>query len=138
MAKKYFFLLFLPLICMQCSQQAYQGTRGTSLKSKEIQADNFSGSVEDRLAHLLRRESGVIVTPANNSYVVRIRGLSNSFVSSSGPLFVINGVSLGHDFRFAAESIAGNSIRSIRVLKGQDASFYGTRGSGGVIVVKTQ
>ena len=109
-----------------------------SVNNKEIQSDNYAGTVEDRLAQMLRRESGVIVSQSNGSYAVKVRGLANSFSTNTSPLYVINGTSIGHSFQNAAESIAGSKIRSVRVLKGKDASFYGSRGSAGVVEIKTK
>ncbi|MFT4566152.1 MAG: TonB-dependent SusC/RagA subfamily outer membrane receptor [Saprospiraceae bacterium] len=130
--------ILLLFLFTQCSQQTTDGGTVKHLNDKEIQSDNFAGTVEDRLAQMLRRESGVIVSQANGRYAVKVRGLANSFGSSSSPLYVINGTSIGHDFHNAAEAIAGGRISSIRVLKGKDASIYGTRGAGGVVEIKTK
>lgn len=61
---------------------------------------------------------------------IRIRG-SNSLNVSTEPLFVVDGV-ITRDI----DDIAPETVSSIEVLKGPDASVYGTRGSNGVIVIK--
>ena len=129
--------LLLVFFLYQCATSNNQSTESL-MNPDEIEADNFAGTVEDRLAQMLRRESGVIVQQSGSNYQVKIRGLANSFVTNTSPLFMIDGVSMGHNFQTAASAIAGVQIKSIRVLKGKDAAFYGTRGSAGVIEIKTK
>ena len=136
--KYLFFLILLAPLFIQCNQQSYSNASKTSLDNKEIEADNFSGTVEEKLAQLLQRQAGVLVTQTGSTYAVKIRGTSDSFMASSSPLYVIDGISIGNNFNQAAGAIAGSGIKSVRVLKGKDASFYGTRGSAGVIVIKTK
>lgn len=125
------------LVLFSCSPKSSEYARDSRIDDKEILADNFEGSPEEELAYMLRKESGVIVSERYGRFAVRIRGLSNSLNNPSPPLYVINGISIGHDFDVAAQSIAGTKIKSIKVLKDQQASFYGVRGSGGVIEIKT-
>jgi len=61
---------------------------------------------------------------------IRIRG-SNSLNVSTEPLIVVDGV-ITKDI----DGIAPETVKSIEVLKGPDASVYGTRGSNGVILIK--
>lgn len=130
----YFFLLIL---LISCSPKANQGTANRYISSEEKQANEFSGSAEDRLAFLLRKESGIIVSQSGNTYKVRIRGGANTINLESGPLFMVNGMPMGAGFNNAAEAIAGQKIKSLKVLKGQEASIYGARGAGGVVEIKT-
>ncbi|HBC78610.1 MAG TPA: hypothetical protein DEO60_03050 [Bacteroidales bacterium] len=60
---------------------------------------------------------------------IRIRG-SNSLNVSTEPLFVVDGVMVRE-----IDDIAPETVKSIEVLKGPDASAYGVRGSNGVIVI---
>ena len=60
---------------------------------------------------------------------IKIRGV-NSLNISTEPLFVVDGVIVN-----AIEDIDPVMVKSIEVLKGPDASVYGTRGSNGVIVI---
>ncbi len=133
-----YLLFFLSFIFVQCSPSTYNATSESDIDNKQIYEGNFAGTVEEKLAQMLRKESGVMVNQTNGTYQVKIRGLANSFGTSTSPLFVVDGTSIGHDFKNAAESIAGNRIKSIRVLKGKDAAIYGTRGSAGVIEIKTK
>jgi TonB-dependent SusC/RagA subfamily outer membrane receptor len=60
---------------------------------------------------------------------IKIRG-SNSLNISTEPLFVVDGVIVKD-----IEDIDPVMVKSIEVLKGPDATVYGTRGSNGVIVI---
>jgi TonB-dependent SusC/RagA subfamily outer membrane receptor len=63
---------------------------------------------------------------------IKIRG-SNSLNISTEPLFVLDGVIVS-----SIDQISPENVKSIEVLKGPDASVYGTRGSNGVIIIKTK
>lgn len=64
---------------------------------------------------------------------IQIRGLS-SVNGSSNPLYVVDGVPFSGD-----PKLSMNEIESIDVLKdAASASIYGTRGSGGVILITTK
>jgi TonB-dependent SusC/RagA subfamily outer membrane receptor len=60
---------------------------------------------------------------------IRIRG-ERSLNVSNEPIFVVNGVIVN-----SIEGIAPQVVKSIKVLKGPDASVYGTRGANGVIEI---
>lgn len=60
---------------------------------------------------------------------IRIMGSSSLHVSTE-PLFVVDGVIVN-----SIDNISPQTVRSIEVLKGPDATVYGTRGSNGVIVI---
>ena len=70
--------------------------------------------------------AGVTVT---NSNQITIRG-GSSWELSNEPLFVVNGVVVN-----SIENIAPVDIDIINILKGVDASIYGSRGSNGVIEI---
>ncbi|WP_083256986.1 SusC/RagA family TonB-linked outer membrane protein [Arcticibacter eurypsychrophilus] len=64
---------------------------------------------------------------------IRVRGIG-SFSASSNPLYVIDGYPAGNDI-----FINPNDIESIDVLKdAASAAIYGSRGSGGVILITTK
>ena len=86
-------------------------------------------------SQLQGRASGVTVTTSNqpgDGASVRIRGLGS--FSDNGPLFIIDGVpttGLG--------GLNPNDIESMQVLKdAAAASIYGSRASGGVVIVTTK
>jgi len=61
---------------------------------------------------------------------IKIRG-THSLNVSTEPLFVVDGV-ITQDI----DGIAPETVSSIEVLKGPDATAYGTRGANGVILIK--
>ncbi len=60
---------------------------------------------------------------------ITIRGI-NSINSGTDPLFVVDGVVVN-----SIDNISPRQVKSISVLKGSDASIYGSRGAGGVILI---
>ncbi len=60
---------------------------------------------------------------------ITIRGIV-SINSSTDPLFVVDGAVVG-----SIDNINPRQVKSISVLKGSDASIYGSRGAGGVILI---
>jgi len=63
---------------------------------------------------------------------VRLLQGSGSFTSSEEPLFVVDGTIVNQ-----IGNIDPSQVRSISLLKGADASIYGSRGANGVIVITT-
>ncbi|CAN0132131.1 unnamed protein product, partial [Chrysoparadoxa australica] len=63
--------------------------------------------------------------------IVRIRG-SQSFNSSEGPLYLLDGVVVSSDFVYELNM---TDILYFDVLKGPSASVYGSRGAGGAIAL---
>lgn len=88
------------------------------------------------LADMIRSLPGVSVSGQDNNLKIRIGGISS--FGNNDPLFVINGSPSGLDFSQIAASINPNEITSVSVLKGSDASIYGTRGANGVILIRTK
>lgn len=60
---------------------------------------------------------------------ITIRGV-NSINLSTDPLFVVDGIVVN-----SIDNISPRQVKSISVLKGADASIYGSRGAGGVILI---
>lgn len=68
---------------------------------------------------------GVVV----NGTTIMIRS-TTSINESNEPLFVVDGVPVS-----SVDNISPQEVKSIRILKGSDASIYGSRGSNGVILI---
>ena len=88
-----------------------------------------SGTVFD----LLTRVAGVQVTGAFPNQSARIGGLS-SLSSSGEPLYTVDGVAVSADI---VQGITVNDILFVDVLKGNEAAFYGVRGTNGVVAIYT-
>lgn len=92
--------------------------------------DNEVNSLNPLESYLLRMPGVQIIGGK-----VKVRG-ANSFFSETEPLFILNGADVGSSYSKAASMVAGMDVKSVRVLKGPDASLYGVRGGNGVIIIK--
>ena len=96
----------------------------------EEMADRPVANVEQALQGMV---AGVTVTNNGGSPAepptIRIRG--NSTLNAEGPLWIVDGV-------INQNGVDPNEIESITVLKDASAAIYGTRASGGVILVETK
>ncbi len=86
---------------------------------------------------MLRRLPGVQVSGSGQNLRIKVSG-SESFMSGTDPLFVLNGQSMGTNYTQISGVINPNDITSLSVLKGSDAAIYGTRGANGVILIRTK
>ena len=105
---------------------------------------SVGAAVSDQIAGLqIIEKSGM---PGEGTYM-NVRGVQ-SFVADNAPLVVINGVPYmgntdvsGIINAYSRDQFFGYSprdIRSITLLKGADAAFYGSLGSNGVLLIETQ
>jgi TonB-dependent SusC/RagA subfamily outer membrane receptor len=95
-------------------------------KSGVINIRDSSVPVYQDIYDMIRgRVAGVEVSGKS----IKIRG-TNSLNISTEPLFVVDGIVVRE-----IDDIAPETVKSIEVLKGPDASAYGIRGSNGVIVI---
>ena len=90
------------------------------------------------LTDMIQRLPGVRVQGSGAYASFVISGTSSSFMSSPDPLFVVDGSAIGTDYSIVYYSINPNDVKSLSVLKGSDASIYGSRGANGVILIRTK
>jgi TonB-dependent SusC/RagA subfamily outer membrane receptor len=98
------------------------------VKPNKDQPSNLS------LSEMIQRLPGV--SRSGSGFVVS--GTSQSFMSGTAPLYVVNGRAIGTDFSVVNSMVNPREVTSINVLKGADATIYGTRGANGVIVIRTK
>lgn len=99
-------------------------------KSDEV--GNKKGKMyKDIYEYLEGRIAGVEVT---NDKKIRIRSASN-YYKDEEPTFVLNGDRIPTGM---LNTITPSSIISVKVLKGNEAAFYGVFGENGVIVITTK
>lgn len=105
-----------------------------------VRAKDFNkGQISDPVTLLSGKVAGLNVSNSsradpNSGADFALRGPATATGNNSGPLVVIDGVPGGN-----LQSIAPNDIASIDVLKdGSAASIYGSRATGGVIIVTTK
>lgn len=143
--KNYFFhnalfLLFLFGFTIACGSMHRTPTdvdkERISLDSKEITPKNYE-TTSNSWEHMLNRVSGLMIAGTYPNFSIKIRG-SFSIYADTEPLFVVDGTPLAGNFSALAQTVNVTDVKSIRVLRGPEASMYGTRGGNGVIVVKTK
>ena len=128
---------FLALLFSSCS--SVQKTTAGEPTTIDPEADTIIASNDDDSPQawesLFRRVPGLQVRGNFPDLSLLIRG-AKSLQASTEPLFVLEGVPLGRNFRDLAQAANPNEVKSIKVLKGTSASLYGARGANGVIVVR--
>ncbi len=128
------------LLLSSCSQKTTAASQQNGASSSTGKTDPTDPQILDPINPLeayLQRTSGVNFNGTGDNATVTIRGV-NSFGGNTGPLFVLNGTDVGQNYSTVAAMVRGMQIKSVAVLKGSDASIYGVRGSGGVIVIRAQ
>ncbi len=65
-------------------------------------------------------------------------GAVNSVEGTTEPLYVVDGNLIGNSFASVDQVVNAVDVKKIKPIKGPDASFYGSRGSNGVIVITTK
>jgi TonB-dependent SusC/RagA subfamily outer membrane receptor len=91
------------------------------------------------LNEMILRLPGVRSQGGNGAYErFKVSGMSDSFMSGADPLFVVNGNTMGTDYSVVHNLVNPRKVVSVSVLKGSDASIYGSRGGNGVIVIRTK
>lgn len=80
------------------------------------------------------RFPGVEVRPIGSGFSIKIRG-TGSFASSNEPLLVVDG-SIGPNGTLSR--ISPLDVERIEIVKDGMASFYGSRGANGVILITTR
>ena len=118
-----------------------------------ISASSFAQTEPDLIRSLTGKIAGVNIQGGGGapgqSTKINIRGYS-SMMKNTQPLFVVDGVPFDNSvqsttsydentvFSNRAFDIDPNNIKSVTVLKGASAAFYGSRASNGVILITTK
>lgn len=106
-------------------------------QSNKMAHPNENAPSNISLGEMIRKLPGVQVSGQGNYLRIRVGGIG-SFSSGTDPLFVLNGTAIGTNYAQVAGVINPNDITSLSVLKGADATIYGTRGANGVILIRTK
>lgn len=106
----------------------------SSVKSKDLNktlTSDFASAIQGRMAGVSVRQGNA--APGENA-TITIRGITSFQDGGSGPLYVVDGVTYIEN-----PNITPQEIESIEVLKdGASAAIYGSRASGGVILITTK
>ena len=105
-----------------------------SVKAKDLNktiTSDFASAIQGRIAGVSVRQGNA--APGENA-TITIRGITSFQDGGSGPLYVVDGVTYIEN-----PNITPQEIESIEVLKdGASAAIYGSRASGGVILITTK
>ena len=120
------------LLLAACGGSKNSGT-GDPITAQEIEARN---KAVIPLITQIRKLPGITVQggvpvfiKGNNSIQARRR---------EEPLYVVDGIPIGNSFRQVEDIVQPVDVASIRALSGAEASFYGSRGASGVILITTR
>lgn len=102
-------------------------------RSTTVKVDNPTIS----LADYLRRIPGVQVNGNGASARITVRG-TNSFMSSTDPLFYVDDTRVGRNFASVSSMVSMSDVDNVEVIKGTETSFYGVEGGNGVIIIHTK
>jgi TonB-dependent SusC/RagA subfamily outer membrane receptor len=152
-----YYLLLAMIMLAACSSTKNTGASGQDTSVQKVdggyemvspdmanQSNIMVNTDEDKPSNLsltdkLQRLPGVRVQGGRGAYArFVVDGTTTSFMGSTGPLFVVNGQAIGTDYSSVYNMVNPNDVVSLSVLKGADATIYGTRGAGGVIVIRTK
>lgn len=90
------------------------------------------------LTNLMQKLPGVRIQGGRGPYAKITVGGPSSFILNTTPLFVVNGKTIGNDFSTVYYTVRPIDVISMSVLKGSDATIYGSRGASGVILIRTR
>ena len=90
------------------------------------------------LTAMIQKLPGVRVQGGRGQYASIAVGAPSSYMSDTSPLFVVNGRTIGNDYSTVYNIVRPADVVSMSVLKGSDATIYGTRGANGVILIRTK
>lgn len=125
---QFFCSLSFILILSSCSQRS----------SDVGQSSQTELSYYNDLADYLRKKTNLQVNGVGDDVKIIVRGIS-TFSLETQPLFIVNGVNMGHSYKMANQAIDPSMIENVRVLKGKSqTAVYGEDGVNGVILVKTK
>ena len=110
--------------------QRNRGSAGQMVEFPESERPKYA-----RVENMIQaRFAGVVVTPSGSGFAIKIRG-TGSFTSSNEPLLVVDGAIRQHG---TLDRISPLDVERIEIVKDGMASFYGSRGANGVILITTR
>lgn len=86
------------------------------------------------MAELIGRQPNVVVSGSGSNVSFQIRG-RRSFTSTNEPLFIVDGMNMGHDYQRIA-NIDPKDVRRVNIVRDPaDLVAYGSQGANGVIEI---
>ncbi|MDH3245025.1 MAG: TonB-dependent receptor plug domain-containing protein [Saprospiraceae bacterium] len=127
------FSLFCLTLFLAC--QVTRDTTGGDVKSSPMPMDVNAAKLE--LVDLLRTKPGLEIRGIGERVEITIRG-AKSFQGKNAPLYVLDGVVLGRDYKTANITVDVRQVESVRILSPTMAAIYGSRGQNGVIEITSK
>ena len=126
------FLLIISSLFIGCGSSGKASTN-TSVTANQVEARN---NAVIPLVTQIRRLPGMAL---ENGVPVFVKG-NNSIQGGarSEPLYVVDGIPVANSFRQIQDIVQPVDVASIKAVFGADASFYGSRGASGVILITTR
>jgi len=120
-------LIFIGLLVGSCNS--------SKVGQKALDPTSAKANAASNLTEYLAQVPGLMVSGAGSSARFKIRGI-NSLTLNSDPLFVVNGTPMNQGYASVYDLIDVKDVKSARLLRGSEASFYGARGASGVVLIK--
>ena len=125
--------------CQSCA--SHLGKRTSVIRETHKTDRNLVNEVNNpgtvTFLDMLRGEPGLDIRGSGDNVNIFVRG-ANSLLGDNNPLYVVDGLAVGRTFKDASSQIDVHRVISVRVLKPAQAGIWGSRGSNGIILVKTQ
>ncbi|MEL6865805.1 MAG: TonB-dependent receptor plug domain-containing protein [Bacteroidota bacterium] len=125
---------------VQEEEQVDLGYTQTDKKDYEGASLSQKGKIrEQTLANYLRKIPNLLVTGSGSNTQVSINGFKNSALMSNQPLFVLDGVRIGHSLAEASNLVTMSDVAKVTVLRTpSEIAMYGIEGTNGVIVIRSK
>jgi TonB-dependent SusC/RagA subfamily outer membrane receptor len=108
--------------------------RSSTSSAKTVETNNENASLENHL----RQVSGLNVIGSDHNATVTVRGVK-SILGATEALFIVDGVPISGGLGQVQGLVQVRDIERMTVLKdGSATALYGSRGSSGVIVIRTK
>lgn len=124
-------VLFVIILALGCGSNKATSDGPSNLQAK-LDKKNRG---EIPLLLQIRKKPGIILK--NGVPALQRNENSLSPFGNAEPLYVLNNVVIGNSFASIDELVVSYMVKKIEVLKGADASFYGSRGANGIIKITT-
>lgn len=124
-------LLLLSFVFVSCTSTKIKDPQEQALDVELQERNRATISLLDRL----RRIPGIIIR-RNTPYILRATADSPNSASYE-PLYILDDYPVGNSFRNVNQLIQNVDVKTIEVLTGSEASFYGSRAGAGVIKITT-
>jgi len=85
----------------------------------------------------IRQKPGIVLRQGVPVLVKKHQDINGQRGDNFEPLYVLNDFIIGNSFESVNQLVTNQDVKSIQIINGADASFYGARGSNGVIKITT-